>query len=123
MIHDSLPYVMHQSPRVSLAQAAARAATLREPLRLRHDDGEMFAEVYFFREQVLHAHVNGLHGIRAFAALQLCNLRFVPDVGHWPERCTIIASWDVTCREAERVRSLPPKSTPPAADDSTAPLG
>ncbi len=103
-----LPYVLMRAPRLSLAQAAARATTMSEPLRLRHDDGELFAEVFFFREHVLHAHVNGLDGVRALAALQLCNLRFGVDTGVWPSRCTIVATWDVACREAELVRRRPP---------------
>lgn len=108
MTDHTLPFVMPRSQRLSLDQAAARALSMIEPLRLRHDDGELLAEVFFFREHVLHAHVNGLDGIRAFAALQLCHLRYVPSSGVWPARCSIIARWDEACREAELVRKSPP---------------
>jgi hypothetical protein len=99
---------LHARPaRLTLEQAARYAATLSEPLRLRHDDGELFAEVYLFRDQVLHAHANGLDGIRAFAALLLCNLSYAYVGGLWPARCTIIAPWSVACREAEIIRRRP----------------
>lgn len=105
---DDRPLHKPSLPRLTLAQAARFAATLTEPLRLRHDDGEIFAEVYLFRGQVLHAHANGLDGLRAFAALLLCNLSYAHTPGIWPARCTIIASWPVACREAELVRQRPP---------------
>lgn len=105
----NLPYVLTHAPRISLVQAATRALSMSEPLRLRHDDGELLAEVYFFRDQVLHAHANGLDGLRAFAALQLCDLRYVSQVGIWPARCTIITTWEGACHEAELLRRRPPE--------------
>ncbi len=105
----NLPYVLTQTPGISLVQAATRAASMMDPLRLRHDDGDLFAEVYFFREHILHAHVNGLDGVRAFAALQLCNLRYLSDAGIWPARCTIVATWDAACHEADLLRRRPPE--------------
>jgi len=122
MTDHTLPFVMPRSQRLSLEQAAVRALSMIEPLRLRHDDGELLAEVYFFRENVLHAHVNGLDGIRAFAALQLCHLRYVPVAGVWPARCSIIATWDVACREAELVRRRPPTRRP-GDDEPTERIG
>jgi hypothetical protein len=111
MTTDDRPTRTLQVPRparMTLEQAARHAATLSEPLRLRHDDGELFAEVYMFRDQILHAHANGLDGIRAFAALLLCNLSYAQVSGVWPARCTIIAPWAVACREAELIRRRPP---------------
>lgn len=95
--------------RVTLEQASRLALTMNEPLRLQYDDGEVLAEVFFFRDQVLHAHANGLDGLRAFAALHLYNVRYTTTVGVWPARCTIIATWAMACREADLLRRRAPK--------------
>jgi hypothetical protein len=108
MTNESIHRV-HTGARVTLEQASRLAATLSEPLRLSYDDGEILAEVYFFRDQVLHAHANGLDGIRAFAALHLYNVRYTTSIGVWPARCTIIAPWPMACREAELLRRRPPR--------------
>ncbi len=49
----------------TLEAAAEHAASARGVLRAWFADDDVFAEVYFFRDFVIHVEVNGTHGLPA----------------------------------------------------------
>jgi len=86
----------------TLERGAEKAAQSDHPMRLWHDEDDAFAEVFFLRDVVLHAHVNGLVGTSAIAAMLASGLKFAVERGVWAPRCTIRAPWRRVLMEASR---------------------
>jgi hypothetical protein len=104
---------------LSIHEAVGHALRAHGPTRLHHDDGTITAEIFVHRGYVIHAHVNGLVGVPAIAAMLGASLEFDIEYEAWPSRCTLLATWDALCRAAEhhRARVVAP---PPHDDDATA---
>lgn len=105
----------------TLEAGAGRAARSDTPIRLWFSDGHTFAEVFFFRDMLLHAEVNGLYGIAAVAAMIGADLRFAVDPGVWPRQCSMARVWKHAARDALAVRREP-AARPRDLDDETARL-
>ncbi|MBC8072528.1 MAG: hypothetical protein IAG13_29675 [Deltaproteobacteria bacterium] len=104
---------------LSIHEAVGHALRAHGPTRLHHDDGETMAEIFVHRGYVIHAHVNGLVGVPAIAAMLGANLDLDVEYEAWPSRCTLLATWDALCREADHHRSRV-LHAPPRDDDATA---
>jgi hypothetical protein len=104
---------------LSIHEAVGHALRAHGPTRLHHDDGETLAEIFVHRGYVIHAHVNGLVGVPAIAAMLGATLELDVEYEAWPSRCTLLATWDALCREAQlqRTRVL---QAPPRDDEATA---
>jgi hypothetical protein len=109
-------------PTLSLHEAVGHALRAMGPTRVRHDDGDTLAEIYVNRGFVIHAHVNGLGGVPAVAAMLGEVLAFDVEYDVWPAQCTLMATWDALCHEAERLRSRADTRVELRDDDSTVPL-
>jgi hypothetical protein len=107
---------------LSLHQAVGHALRTSGPTRVRHDDGETLAEIYVNRGFVIHAHVNGLGGIPAIAAMLNAPLSFDIEYDVWPVQCTLMATWEALCHEAERLRARAETRVELRDDDATVPL-
>jgi hypothetical protein len=104
---------------LSIHEAVGHALRAHGPTRLHHDDGATMAEIFVHRGYVIHAHVNGLVGVPAIAAMLGASLELDVEYEAWPSRCTLLATWDALCRAAEhhRTRVVTPA---PHDDDATA---
>lgn len=90
---------------LTLDVGATRALESSLPVRLWYADDDHFAEVFFFRDLVLHAELDGLFGVPAIIAMLTSDVRFAVDVGVWPRECTIAFPWTTTRRAAEHERA------------------
>ncbi|HWB81621.1 MAG TPA: hypothetical protein VG755_41955 [Nannocystaceae bacterium] len=111
-----------RSHKPSLHQAVGHALRANGPTRVRHDDGDTLAEIYINRGFVIHAHVNGLGGVPAIAAMIHEPLSFEIEYDVWPAQCTLMATWEALCHEAERLRARADTRVELRDDDSTVPL-
>jgi len=89
----------------TLDRGAAHALECNLPVQLWYADDDHFAEVFFFRDMVLHAEVDGLYGVAAVVAMFTSGLQFAMNVGVWPRECTITTSWGTARIEAELERA------------------
>ncbi len=89
----------------TLDMGAHRALETNLPVRLWYADDDHFAEVFFFRDMVLHAELDGLFGVTAVVAMLTSDVRFALDVGVWPRECVHAIPWTATRRAAERERA------------------
>jgi hypothetical protein len=112
-----------RATRLALHEAVGHALRAHGPTRVWHDDGDTMAEIFLNRGYVIHAHVNGLVGMPAIAAMLGAPLEFDIDYEAWPARCTLLATWEALCREADHHRTRIDRLIPPRDDDATARLG
>lgn len=110
---NHVTFTHRESPALgmSLYEAIGHALGVDSPARLFHRSGDTLAEIFVHRGFVLHSHVNGIEGVPAIAAMLDARLRFDVEYECWPERCTLLATWDAAWQEAEsqRVRRVDPR--------------
>ncbi len=91
------------TPLRPLEVAVGLALVADVPARVFFDDGCILAELFVHRGQVLHANVDGVHGLAAIAALLGAGHGFQVEYGVLPPRCTLTGHW-VTLRRAAAQR-------------------
>jgi hypothetical protein len=97
---------------------ASKAIESNQPVRLWYADNYHLAEVFFFRDMVLHAELDGIVGIDAMRALLQSDVRFAVELGAWPRQCTITRPWATTRTDAVDERR--PSPVDYQSDEATA---
>lgn len=102
------------TPLRPLDVAVGLALVADVPTRVFFDDGLILAELYVHRGRVLHANVDGIHGLAAIAALLAADHGFHVEYDIRPPRCSLTGHWATLRRAATR---------PTAFDDGGSQLG